>query len=37
MFPGSTEIAIGWIYAIGLYEGYVRIPRHGKNEPRVAV
>ena len=27
----------GWISASGLYEGYVRIPWDGKNEPHVSV
>jgi desulfoferrodoxin (superoxide reductase-like protein) len=27
----------GWIFASGIYEGYVRIPWDDKNEPRVSV
>jgi hypothetical protein len=32
-----SEVPVGWMSASGLYEGYVRIPWHGTNEPRVAV
>jgi hypothetical protein len=32
-----AEAPAGWISASGLYEGYVRIPWDGRNEPRVAV
>ena len=28
---------VGWVYASGLYEGYVRIPWHGDSEPVVSV
>ena len=31
------DMPTGWIYASGLYEGYVRIPWDNKNEPRVSV
>jgi hypothetical protein len=33
--PGA--VAKGWIFASGLYEGYVRIPWHGDVEPLVNV
>jgi hypothetical protein len=29
--------ATGWIFASGIYEGYVRIPWHGSTEPMVGV
>lgn len=35
--PGKAEEPIGWIYASGLYEGYVRIPWHDKTEPCVSI
>ena len=31
--PNEYVIPKGWIYASGLYEGYVRIPWHGNVEP----
>ena len=33
--PNDSEEPKGWIYASGLYEGYVRIPWHGMMEPEV--
>jgi hypothetical protein len=33
--PGAAPI--GWIFASGLWEGYVRIPWHGDAEPIVRV
>ncbi len=31
----KETLPTGWIWACGLYEGYVRIPWHGHNEPHV--
>ena len=31
----QSEVPKGWIYSSGMYEGYVRIPWDGPNEPRV--
>lgn len=35
--PGEFVTPNGWVYASGLYEGYVRIPWHGDSEPVVSV
>jgi hypothetical protein len=34
--PIVKEEAKGWVFASGLYEGYVRIPWHGMVEPKVS-
>lgn len=34
--PNEMEEPKGWIFASGLYEGYVRIPWHGAMEPEVS-
>ena len=36
VFLNTGKLPLGWIYASGLYEGYVRIPWDDKNEPRGA-
>lgn len=35
--PGIFVASRGWVYASGLYEGYVRIPGHGDSGPVLSV
>lgn len=38
LVDGNEDISPeGWVYASGLYEGYVRIPWHGDSAPAVSV